>query len=63
MVGDTLFAQSIGRTDLPGSDPEALLAAIRRELFVLPDETRVYPGHGPATTIGAEKRDNPFLRE
>lgn len=62
LAGDVLFAGSIGRTDLPGGNLEALLDGIRRELFTLPDETVVYPGHGPATTIGRERRDNPFLR-
>jgi hydroxyacylglutathione hydrolase len=61
-VGDALFAGSIGRTDLPGGDTETLLASIRDRLFSLPDATVVYAGHGPATTIGAEKRDNPFVR-
>ena len=61
-VGDALFAGSIGRTDLPGGDGETLLASIRDRLFALPDATVVYAGHGPATTIGAEKRDNPFVR-
>jgi len=60
-VGDVLFQGSIGRTDLPGGDAEALLASIERELLVLPDSTIVYSGHGPQTTIGAERRDNPFL--
>ncbi len=60
-VGDTLFAGSIGRTDLPGGDLETLLAGIRNELFVYPDETVVRSGHGPDTTIGAERRTNPFL--
>lgn len=59
--GDVLFEGSIGRTDLPGGDLEALLAGIRRELLVLPDDTIVYPGHGPATTIGREREGNPFL--
>jgi hydroxyacylglutathione hydrolase len=61
IVGDALFAGGIGRYDLPGADGEALLHAIRTKLLTLPDETRVLPGHGPATTIGAEKRGNPFL--
>ena len=60
-VGDVLFQGSIGRTDLPGGDLETLLASIERELLVLPDSTIVYSGHGPATTIGAERRTNPFL--
>ncbi|NIG52732.1 MBL fold metallo-hydrolase [Chitinophaga sp. Cy-1792] len=61
IAGDVLFFQSIGRTDLPGGDYDTLLASIREKLFVLPDDVRVFPGHGPATTIGFEKRNNPFL--
>jgi hydroxyacylglutathione hydrolase len=61
--GDVLFRQSIGRTDLPGGSLEVLLQSIRTQLFTLPDETVVYPGHGPSTTIGYEKRNNPFLNE
>ncbi len=60
--GDVLFRQSIGRTDLPGGDYDTLLESIRTQLFPLPDETKVYSGHGPATTIGYEKRNNPFLQ-
>jgi hydroxyacylglutathione hydrolase len=60
-VGDTLFAGSIGRTDLPGGDLETLLTSIRTVLFAFGDAARVYPGHGPATTIGDERRTNPFL--
>jgi hydroxyacylglutathione hydrolase len=60
-VGDTLFAGSIGRTDLPGGDYETLLRSIREVLFRFPDDTVVYPGHGERTTIGREKRTNPFL--
>ena len=60
-VGDTLFAGSIGRTDLPGGDMETLLASIRGVLFQFPDETVVWSGHGEATTIGRERRTNPFL--
>jgi hydroxyacylglutathione hydrolase len=60
-VGDTLFAGSIGRTDLPGGDLETLLRLIREVLFRFPDETVVYPGHGEPTSIGVERRTNPFL--
>jgi len=60
-VGDTLFAGSIGRTDLPGADHITLLRSIREVLFGFGDNARVYPGHGPATTIGQERRSNPFL--
>ncbi|HET7699203.1 MAG TPA: MBL fold metallo-hydrolase [Vicinamibacterales bacterium] len=60
-VGDTLFAGSIGRTDLPGGDAPTLLRSIRDVLFQFPDETVVWSGHGEATTIGREKRTNPFL--
>ena len=60
--GDALFAGSIGRTDLPGGDTATLLTSIREQLLSLPDETVVYPGHGPETTIGVERRTNPFLR-
>ncbi len=59
--GDCLFMGSIGRTDLPGGNHEQLLASIRRELFSLPDDYKVYCGHGPETTIGYEKQHNPFL--
>ena len=62
IVGDTLFAGSIGRTDLPGGDLETLLRSIREVLFAYPDGTPVYSGHGEPTTIGQEKRTNPFLR-
>lgn len=59
--GDTLFAESIGRTDLTGGSQEQLVRSITTKLLVLPDDTRVYPGHGPATTIGHERRHNPYL--
>jgi glyoxylase-like metal-dependent hydrolase (beta-lactamase superfamily II) len=62
-VGDTLFAGSIGRTDLPGGDYDTLLKAITQKLFAFPDESIVYSGHGPATTIGREKATNPFVLE
>jgi len=60
-VGDTLFAGSIGRTDLPGGDYDTLMRSIREVLLSFPDETVVHSGHGPDTTIGAERRTNPFL--
>lgn len=59
--GDSLFQRSIGRTDLPGGDHQQLLDSIREKLFPLADATQVLPGHGPATTIGEEKSQNPFL--
>ena len=59
--GDVLFQMSIGRTDLPGGDYNTLIKSIREKLFVLDDEVKVYPGHGPMTTIGFEKKNNPFL--
>jgi glyoxylase-like metal-dependent hydrolase (beta-lactamase superfamily II) len=61
-VGDTLFAGSIGRTDLPGGDHATLISSIRTVLFAFGDEARVHPGHGPSTTIGQERRTNPFLK-
>jgi len=63
VAGDTLFAGSIGRTDLPGGNYDQLLDSIRNRLLALPDETTVLPGHGPVSTIGAERRSNPFLHE
>jgi glyoxylase-like metal-dependent hydrolase (beta-lactamase superfamily II) len=60
--GDALFNFGIGRTDFPGGSYERLMKGIHEKLMVLPDETIVYPGHGPATTIGDERRGNPFLR-
>jgi glyoxylase-like metal-dependent hydrolase (beta-lactamase superfamily II) len=62
VAGDTLFAGSIGRTDLPGGNSRQIIDSIESRLLALPDETRVLPGHGPATTIGTERRSNPFLR-
>ncbi|MBU6295740.1 MAG: MBL fold metallo-hydrolase, partial [Planctomycetes bacterium] len=58
--GDVLFRGSIGRTDFPGGDHDLLIRGIRGKLFTLPDDTLVYPGHGPVTTVGREKRSNPF---
>ena len=60
--GDVLFQGSIGRTDLPGGNYDTLIESIKSQLLTLPDSVTVYPGHGPATTIGAERRSNPFLR-
>jgi glyoxylase-like metal-dependent hydrolase (beta-lactamase superfamily II) len=62
-VGDTLFAGSIGRTDLPGGDHQQLLRSIEDVLFAFPDPTVVHPGHGPDTTIGRERSSNPFLTD
>lgn len=62
LVGDTLFAGSIGRTDFPGSSHDQLARSIRERLYGLPDETTILPGHGPASTIGRERRTNPFVR-
>jgi glyoxylase-like metal-dependent hydrolase (beta-lactamase superfamily II) len=61
LAGDTLFQRSIGRTDLWGGDSDLILRSIRERLFALPDDTRVITGHGPDTTIGEEKRKNPFV--
>ncbi|PZF73296.1 MBL fold metallo-hydrolase [Taibaiella soli] len=60
--GDVLFYGSIGRTDLPGGDFATLISSIETQLFTLPDDTAVHPGHGPATTVGHEKTHNPFLQ-
>ncbi len=62
-TGDALFAGSIGRTDFPGGDLLTLIRSIRTHLLVLPDDTMVFSGHGPASTIGDERRENPFLNE
>ncbi|MFO0874423.1 MAG: MBL fold metallo-hydrolase [Phycisphaerales bacterium] len=63
IVGDTLFAGSIGRIDFPTSDPARMERTLAELLRSLPDETRIHPGHGPSTTIGRERRTNPYLRE
>jgi glyoxylase-like metal-dependent hydrolase (beta-lactamase superfamily II) len=62
VAGDTLFRESIGRTDLPGGNHSELITSIRNVLFALPNPTIVFPGHGPQTTIGHEKQQNPYLR-
>jgi glyoxylase-like metal-dependent hydrolase (beta-lactamase superfamily II) len=62
IAGDTLFARSIGRTDLPGGNYGQIIESIESRLMALPAETRVLPGHGPETTIGEEHRSNPFLQ-
>jgi glyoxylase-like metal-dependent hydrolase (beta-lactamase superfamily II) len=62
-AGDTLFAGSIGRTDLPGGNGRQIIKSIETRLLTLPDETKVLPGHGPATTIGSERESNPFLTQ
>jgi glyoxylase-like metal-dependent hydrolase (beta-lactamase superfamily II) len=62
VAGDTLFAGSIGRTDLPGGNFDQIIDSLHKRLLPLPDETRVLTGHGPETTIGAERRSNPFLQ-
>jgi len=61
MVGDVIFAGSIGRTDFPGGSFDQLRAGIHEKLFTMPDDTRLHPGHGPATTVDCEKRTNPFV--
>jgi glyoxylase-like metal-dependent hydrolase (beta-lactamase superfamily II) len=63
IAGDTLFAGSIGRTDLPGGNFDQIMDSIHSRLMTLPDQTRVLPGHGPATTIGEERESNPFLQK
>lgn len=61
LVGDALFKGSVGRTDLPGGSMDVLEASIRERIYTLPDDTKVFPGHGAATTVGAEKRSNPYV--
>jgi len=61
ITGDTLFAGSVGRSDFPGGDHRQLIASIKEKLLVFPENTRVYPGHGPSSTIGEEAKHNPFL--
>jgi hydroxyacylglutathione hydrolase len=63
VAGDTLFAGSIGRTDLPGGNFDQIMDSLQSRLMTLPDETKVLPGHGPATTIGDERESNPFLQK
>jgi len=61
ITGDTLFAGSVGRSDFPGGNHEQLINSIKTKLMVYSDDTRVYPGHGPSSSIGSEKKHNPFL--
>jgi glyoxylase-like metal-dependent hydrolase (beta-lactamase superfamily II) len=61
--GDLIFHDSVGRTDLPGSDADALVRSIRFQVYTLPDDTRLLPGHGPETNVGYEKKNNPFVNE
>ena len=61
-VGDALFSGGVGRTDLPGGSRDELTRSIRTQIYTLPSETAVYPGHGPATTVGVEKQSNPYVR-
>jgi glyoxylase-like metal-dependent hydrolase (beta-lactamase superfamily II) len=61
LVGDAIFAGSIGRTDLPGGSFEELAQSIRSQIYTLPEETKLYPGHGPVTTVGIEKQSNPHV--
>ncbi|MBM3190237.1 MAG: MBL fold metallo-hydrolase, partial [Chloroflexi bacterium] len=63
LCGDLLFNEGVGRTDFPGSDAAALVRAVRERLFALSDETEVYPGHGPKTTIGHERVHNPWVSD
>ena len=62
-VGDTIFAGSVGRTDFPGGDARTLLDSIRSQLLTLPDDLTLYPGHGPATTVGRERKSNPYIQD
>jgi hydroxyacylglutathione hydrolase len=59
--GDTLFCRSVGRTDFPGADGESIIKSIKEKLLILPDQTIVYPGHGEFSSIGEERKNNPFL--
>ena len=61
ICGDTIFAESVGRTDFPTGNMKKLLASIEDKIFTLPEDTKLYPGHGPATTVGHEKENNPFF--
>jgi glyoxylase-like metal-dependent hydrolase (beta-lactamase superfamily II) len=62
-VGDLLFYRSVGRTDFPGSSERELMRSVRTKIFTLPEDTVVYPGHGPETTVGQERLNNPFFTE
>jgi glyoxylase-like metal-dependent hydrolase (beta-lactamase superfamily II) len=62
IAGDVIFQSSIGRTDLPGGDFDTLMQSIHSQIFTLPDETIIYCGHGPSTTVGIEKMNNPYVK-
>ncbi len=62
IAGDVIFRESIGRTDLPGGDFKILEKSIKNQVFTLPDTVKIYPGHGPSTTVGHEKKENPFVK-
>lgn len=63
IVGDVLFQRSIGRSDFPGGNHQTLINSIKTKIFTLPDDMRIYPGHGPSTSVGSEKRENPFFQD
>jgi len=62
MAGDVIFRESIGRTDLPGGDFNTLEESIKNQVYTLPEAVKIYPGHGPSTTVGHEKENNPFVK-
>ena len=62
MAGDVIFRESIGRTDLPGGNFKTLEESIKNQVYTLPEAVKIYPGHGPSTTVGHEKKHNPFVK-